>query len=136
MFTETASSGGQSYGRYQGHTSVHMLYFYMLYMVIFNNVLLYFNTYSLCTLLRSFCKSVVGFNFQVHFELNVISLMFNLFVIQCVPHLQCWKCSPTVYTCVSMNSTHFYGYFNMFQYLLTLTRDTFVQGVMELIYLQ
>lgn len=106
-------------------------------MVIFNTVLLYLNPYSLFTLLRSFCKSVVvGFNFQVHFELNVISLMFNLFVIQCVPRPQCCKCSPTVYTCVSMNSTHFYGCFNMFQYLLTLNRDTFVQGVMELIHLQ
>jgi len=89
------------------------------------------------TLLRSFCKSVVvGFNFQVHFELNVISLMFNLFVMQCVPCLKCCKCSPTVYTCMSINSTHFYGYFNMFQYLLTLIRDTFVQVVMELIHLQ
>jgi len=111
--------------------------FYTLYMVIFNIVLLYLNTYSLFTLLRSFCKSViVEFNFQVHFELNVISLMFNLFVIQCVPRPQCCKCSPTVYTCVVMNSTHFYSYFNMFQYLLTLIRDIFVQGVMELIHLQ
>jgi len=66
-------------------------------------LLLYLNTYSLFTLQRLFCKSVVvGFNFQVHFELNVISLMFNLFVIQCVYLVRSAADAAQPYTYVSV----------------------------------